>query len=150
MTARKLYLSAGLVLAWLLFVVTRASAATDIGFSPATDGTYRCITYCTGFTTDDPAHSVQYVNLQYAGAPGFTVTVQVDGKTYQGTTPLLPPVGVALINREFDSATQSFTSDNSYVITTLSYTLKRTCTRSGRGQHCTSWYFVTGGSVTLP
>jgi hypothetical protein len=112
-----------------------ASSAVPVTFTPGP--TYACTTYCTGYVTTDPATTVDYVNLQYAGVySGYRLTVSVNGKVYQGLESA-PATGGALYN-----------ADGTFItVSNISYTYKRTCTSSGRGQHCTSWYFVNSGTV---
>ena len=122
--------------------------ANAFDFSLDTSGS--CGTYCSGYVTDDPAYTVDYVNDQYSGSPNrFRETISINGKVYSGYA-TGPDGGGVLFNSTFDSVTQTFTSDGTYVtLSNLSYAYRHTCTHSGRGQHCTSWYWITGGTVTV-
>ena len=100
-------------------------------FSPATDGSYHCISYCSGYVTDS-ANTVEYVNLTNLQK----LTISIDGKAYSGTN--IPGQSVTLL-----------ASDGTYALVSVQYWTKRTCTHSGRGQHCTTWTFVTSGTFAI-
>ena len=120
----------------LLALVTGVAQAAGFTYSPATDGSYKCANYCTGYTTSDPAHSVDYVNIAAAG----TITVSVDGAYYRATYNIGDLAYPVLLT---NSAT------GGYVTMTFQYTTKHTCVRSGRGQHCTTFLYAYQGTVTL-
>jgi hypothetical protein len=134
----------------LLIALTLAlagMAAHAFDFSPAPNQS--CGTYCTGYVTTDPAYTIDYVNYTYQGGgsayPGYyRITVSVNGKVFQGSS-----TDGILYNSTFDSVTQTFTSDGTFV-TISDYTTnsRRSCVRSGRGQHCTTWNWIVSGTVT--
>jgi len=129
-----------------LGMATAVQASTTFDFSPATDGSYTCGTYCSSYVTTS-ADTVEYANLTWNGN-GYKVTVSVDGKSYSGIT-AAPDSGGVLVNTYFDSVSQTFKSDGTVItLSNVGYSYKRTCTRSGRGQHCTSWYWIVSGTVT--
>jgi hypothetical protein len=132
----------------LALALMAAGVANAFDFYAATDGSYTCGTYCVGFTTSDGS-TLSYVNLQVASvyAPTqLTVTLNVNGKTYQGRS-FVPIVGAVLTNREFNSATQTWYSDGSQITVDVNFNTARV----GCGRYCTrTRYFATGGSVTLP
>lgn len=128
-----------------LLALSSVSQAGTFTYSPATDGSYRCITYCTGFVTSDPAHTVQYVNLQLYSAGLYRITMSVDSVTYSGIyadpTQQNQLVEQSIVNGVVVHGSRT-------ILASANYTTKRTCTGSGRGQHCTTWYFANSGSVT--
>lgn len=73
----------------LTLLVSGAANAWD--FNQNTDGTWVCPSYCTGYHTTDPAHTVNLVNVnngtvQYVNGvwqQSHTFTVNVDGVNYQ-------------------------------------------------------------------
>ena len=99
---------------------------------------YYCTTCCVGYETNDPADTVDYVNLRFTNTTSQdkTLTISINGKAYSGHGD--PTVGIT-----------AAAADGTYVIVTANYWTKRKCTVSGRAQHCTTWLFVTGGNFTL-
>lgn len=114
-----------------------ANAATTFTFA-ASDG-YTCPSYCLGFATSDPAHTVGYVNVQLNSvyAPSqYKITMSVDGVTYQGIT--------------YDPSTMfTLTAGSTSIAASVVFTTTRTCTHSGRGQTCTWRFHATSGAVGL-
>lgn len=124
-----------LLLALTLFTAA-AQAAT---FSPAVDGTYNCISYCTGYVTDDPATTVDWANVTVAstGAMGtvLQLVISVNGVTYKGYSTTW-------------STPQPVTgTDGTTRLISASWSTTTRCVRSGRGQTCTQRRFVTSGTV---
>jgi hypothetical protein len=108
--------------------------ANAFDFSPGP--TYSCGTYCTGYVTTDPTVTVDYANLRWTGSQYQTV-LSLNGKVFSGYSP-----GTA-INGPL------YASDGTFVtLTNETTSYKRTCTTSGRGQHCTSWFWVVSGTAT--
>lgn len=121
-----------------LILALPALAAGSFSFSPATDGTYRCINYCTGYVTDS-VDTVEFTNLTIVSTTSrdLKLTIQIDGVYYTGVLPLgdgSQPVMVSALG-------------GGYAMVTVAYTSKTTCTHSGRGQHCTTWRYVNSGTV---
>ena len=116
-----------------------AGAATTVNFAAATDGTYVCYTYCMGFTTDDPSYAVDYVNIQFyspsASGNLYRVVVSLNGLVYSA---IGNPASIALT-----------AADGAVLVAVIQYNQRTTCTNSGRGQHCTTRYYPTGGSLLL-
>lgn len=123
-----------------LLLAGYANAATSFTFSPATDGTYVCPSYCLGFTTSDPAHSIEYINVQ-AGplvliggvyTNTYALTLGIDGSVYHATS--------------YGSG-QAFSAPG--LMASVNWATSRTCTGSGKGQHCTNRYHANTGSLAL-
>ena len=125
-----------IIIAALVGFAGYALAGTSFNFAAAADGTYLCPSYCQGFVTDDPAHTVGYVNIQL-GTPYapqyYNVTMSVDGATYKGTT--------------YDPAQPFVMNGPAQITVALQYQYTRTCTHSGRGQTCVSRYRTYAGNV---
>lgn len=111
-----------------------ANAATSFSFAANTDGTYTCSTYCIGFETSDPAHTVDYVNVQLSSnSPvAYKITLSVDGVSYQGIS---------------SGSGASFTAPG--LLANVVWSTTRTCTHSGRGQSCYTRYHAVSGSLAL-
>ena len=126
--------------------IASAAQAGTFDFSPASN--YSCGTYCTGYWSSDTNYVVDYANLQYAGTSnGWKLVVSVNGKVFAGYT-LSPTQGGVLYNQTFDSVTQTWSSDGTFItLSNVTTGYRHTCTRSGRGQHCTSWYWIVSGTV---
>jgi len=115
-----------------------AQASTDFTFAPAADGSYTCYTYCVGFDSSDPNHTVEA-----ASAFGGRYMVEVDGVTYTSYT------NGGVFN-EVDLVNGIAVTGPRTLIATIQYTTKRTCVRSGRVPHCTTYQYAYAGSVSLP
>ena len=120
--------------------IASAAQAGTFDFSPASN--YSCSTYCTGYWSSDTHYVgdnvVDYTDLQYAGTSlGYGMVVSVNGKTFTGYT-LDPTVGGVL-----------YMESNGTFITLSNVTTnyRHTCTRSGRGQHCTTWNWIVSGTI---
>jgi hypothetical protein len=127
-------------------LATAAQASTDFTFGAAADGSYSCITYCTGFATTDPAHTVGAAGVTWNGAT-YRLMVQVDGVSYVGAVTAQQQV-VQLTEQDIVNGIAVY--GPSTLLASAQWTTKRTCTHSGRGQHCTTWYFPYSGTVSLP
>lgn len=110
----------------LLTTLLAASTAQAMNFSPSVDGTHVCAgnTTCYGYLTDT-ADTVDYINISSG-----RITLSINGQTYSGISP---------------GSGQQFQAGDKLV--TLIWTSRRTCTGSGRGQHCQSWLYANSGSV---
>ena len=131
----------------LVLTLAGVGVANAFDFSPASN--YSCGTYCTGYWSSDTAYTLDYANLQYASTTlGYKMVVSVNGKTFAGYS-LVPTDGGVLYNQTFNSVTQTFSSDGTFVtLSNVTTDYRRTCTRSGRGQHCTTWNWIVSGTVT--
>lgn len=129
-----------IVLAACVLFIGTANAATSFTFAPATNGTYVCPSYCMGFTTSDPAHTVDFVTIGNGPmvlvggvwTSTYTLTLGIDGVTYRGTSM---------------GSGQSFSAPG--LMASVTWTSSRTCTHSGRGQTCTTRHYGNTGSVAL-
>lgn len=119
-----------------------ASAGTSFTFAAATDGSYRCSnpSMCMGFTTSDAVYSVDSVNVGNTLAGGKSITIIVNGVAYSGT-------GTSAGNTVQGVVVQ--TADGATATVDVSYNTRRTCTSSGRGQHCTTHIYTLSGTVLL-
>lgn len=124
----------------LLACIGTANAATSFTFAPAPNATYVCPSYCMGFITSDPAHTVDFVTIGNGPmvlvggvwTSTYTLTLGIDGVTYRGAS-----LGSG----------QSFSAPG--LMASVTWTSSRTCTHSGRGQTCTTRYYGNTGSVAL-
>lgn len=123
-----------------------SSASTDFTYSAATDGSYYCANWCSGFITSDPAHRVQYVSVAYAGQGLYRLVVTVDSQAYSGYT--AAPGQLSQLT-EYNVVGGIGSYGSSTILASAQYTTKTTCVRSGRGQHCTTFYYPFAGSVSL-
>ncbi len=114
-----------------LLLASSLAQAADFTFSPAIDGSYVCPSYCMGFVTSDPAHTVDYINITSGTLGTNTFTVSVDGVVYQKQNAVSP----------FSVNGATFG---------INFTTTRTCTHSGRGQTCYTRYHANTGSVSTP
>jgi hypothetical protein len=119
-----------------------APASTSFTFAAATDGSYRCSnpSLCVGFTASDDAYSVDSVNVGNTLGGGKSITIVINGVAYSGT-------GTAVGNSVQGVAVQS--ADGMSAIVDISYNSRRACTKSGRGQHCTTHTSTVSGSVSM-
>lgn len=128
------------LLALTLLASGYANAATSFTFAPAPNATYVCSPSCMGFTTSDPAHTVDFVTIGNGPmvlvgsvwTSTYTLTLGIDGVTYRGTSM---------------GSGQSFTAPG--LMASVTWATSRTCTHSGRGQTCTTRYYANTGSVAL-
>lgn len=127
-----------MIWAGLLVSGGAAQAGTDLTFAAATDGTFVCKTYCVGYVTDNPAHTVDSVYLQKRSGSYYVFNVSVDGKIYTGSGwSVIPSVLTA--------------SDGSYILAaTNSYNQQYQCAHSGRVTVCVTNYQVYTGTVSIP
>lgn len=101
-----------------------ALADTDVAFTQTP----------TGYVTDNPAYTVTQASVAPLDLYGnLKLTLSVNGVIYQG--PLYSTL---------------YASDGTSISAAVTYTTRRACTRSGRGQHCQNYYNVTDGTITLP
>lgn len=121
-----------------------AGVANAFDFSAATDGTYGCTNYCYGYTTDDPAFAVDYVNMVYSGTKAvtggytntYTLVLSVNGVTYRKYGVTYPDVNPFVATDIAGSGA------------TITATVKYNAVRQGCGRYCTrTAYRVTGGTV---
>ena len=131
-----------LLFSCLAMLSSVASASTSFTFAAATDGSYRCSnpSLCVGFTTSDDAYSVDSVNVGNTLSGGKSITIVINGVAYSGT-------GTAIGNSVQGVAARS--ADVTNAIVDVSYNTRRTCTTSGRGQHCTTYTYTVSGSVSM-
>jgi hypothetical protein len=115
----------------LSLLLSGAVQASDFTFTQNTDGTWTCPSYCTGYTTSDPSHSIDYVNVLSGTAGTYSFTISLDGTAYHAL-----------------NATSPFTVSG--VTFAVNFTTTRTCTHSGRGQTCVTRYHAVDGSVSAP
>jgi hypothetical protein len=110
-----------------------------------------CITYCSGFTTSDPAVSLDYISY------GLT-SLSVNGKIYadpnvRADAVLVQTVVNTLYKKIFirQLTDEPYTSvDGSVVFLTTTYQETHTYTSSGRAHAWITKYYELGGSLTLP
>jgi hypothetical protein len=119
-----------------------ASAGTSFTFAAATDGSYRCTnpSMCMGFTTSDADYLLKSVNVGNTVGGDKMITIVINGVAYSGTgSPSGNTVQGAVVRA----------ADGTTAIVDISYNTRRTCTSSGRGQHCTTYIFTVSGTVLL-
>ncbi len=120
-----------------------ARAATVVTIGPASD----CPTYCSGFRTDNPAVTIDWINSYYNG----TTLISVNGVVYRGNaafTLVSQPAANTTIMQE--SNIRCVAADGTAV--TLSESIRQIVTHvnSGRAHYTLTRRFVLGGTVTLP
>lgn len=130
----------------LVGLIGAASASTDFTYSAATDGSYLCGTYCSGFVSSDAAHTVEYANVTYYYGATFRVAVSVDGQSYQGYT---TSPGTLSQLTELNIVNGIAVYGTRTILASEQYTTRTTCVRQGRGQHCRTTFYTFAGSVSL-
>jgi hypothetical protein len=134
-----------LLLAVMAFATGYASAATTVNFGAASS----CPTYCTGFTTDNPAYTLNWLNATYALTSPQHTLLAVNGVTYSGATTALPQ-GTVNGHAFYQVSGVLQASDGSTV--TINYALQYWTTRvvSGRDAgHIVQHRAIDGGALTL-
>jgi hypothetical protein len=134
------------LIALSLLAVGAANAATTVEFSAASS----CPTYCTGFTTDNEAYSLDWLNAVYANSNPPHTLLSVNGATYSGNTTALVTGSVG--THTFYDVSGSLQASNGSTIG-VDYKLEYWTTRvvSGRDAgHTVAHRMVDGGTFTLP
>lgn len=117
----------------LALLSVAAQAATSFSFYPDPNGGYYCTNWCTGFATSD-AHTVDYVMVKVVSPylpVIYQVTLSIDGVAYQG-----------------NSSGSGATFQAGTLLASVNWATVRTCTGSGRYQHCVNHYNTTQGNVS--
>jgi hypothetical protein len=120
-----------------------SAAQADTVVTYARDASQPCYNYCTAYTTDNSAVSMDFGNVRIASVylpTSYSVTVHVNGISYSA---------VAYAS-QWAAGVPVYAIDGSYLTLTANWSSKTTCVRSGRGQHCTTWYFLNSGTLTYP
>lgn len=95
---------------------------------------------CVGFVASDSDYSVDSVNVGNTPGGGKTITIIVNGTAYSGT-------GNVVGNSVQGVVAQA--ADGSSAMVDVTYNSRRTCTVSGRAQHCTTYTYTVSGTVAL-
>jgi hypothetical protein len=129
------------VTALVVAVAASVQAGTVFDFGPAS----YCPTYCTGFTTDNPAYTVDYINPRYNN----TTIVSVNGVVYRG-----PMAWVAIGTNGTHTVCQESVvltaTDGRYIMATITEEYWVTVVNSGRAHGYLPHNYVTGGTITIP
>lgn len=121
---------ATLLVAALAFAAGYANAATTFDFTAVSGG----------YVTNDPSHTVEAVNIaNYDLYGNKTVTISVDMVWYK-VSPGVADLGAPNLATATDGSGRTIT-------VSVLYTTTRTCTHSGRAQHCTTYYAADSGTV---
>jgi len=130
----------GLLLSVFGYIGMAQADSVTFNFSPATDGSYVCYNYCTGYVIDVPSYTVDSVNVVvnsiYAGPTAYKVIISINSDYYVGYT---SGSGVSMVARD---------STGVAVNAVVSWSTRTACVRSGRGQHCTQYRTATVGTIT--
>lgn len=144
MTFSKMFSSFVLVLATL--ATASAQGQTLVNFGPATS----CPSYCTGFTTDNAAVSVDYINPYNYG----NLAIQVNGVRYTGNvtysvTEVISATYPTMQILQSDDV-NAYAPDGSFVVVKVKVRKTTRKINNGRAHYYLTKYFVESGTVTLP
>ena len=126
----------------MLLAASPAFAQTVVNFGPAES----CPTYCTGFTTDNPDVTVDWINSSYNG----TTIISVNGVVYSGPASfeIVSSCGTrCYIEQETDVPLHA--ADGSSIQVTIVLRQTTVYVNSGRAHYYLTRRFVLSGSVTL-
>jgi len=112
-----------------------AGVANAFDFYPAQTG-YTCSTYCSGYATSDPAHTVGSVTITSNPYGQLRAGIVVDGVGYQ-TSPYVADFTTPILALALDNSGRS-------IYVTLVYHTRIT----GTGRYRKTWYDTTTGTVT--
>ena len=116
-----------------------AQAATDINF-----------TVTSGGIVTDTDDVIDYANIGYVNSAygAYRVVVSVNGQAYTGYTDT-PETQFKAAASNIVNGIMTYDNSNQIKVS-VEWTSRRSCTHSGRGQHCSTFYNVTAGEVLLP
>ena len=126
-----------------ILLATPVLAQTVVNFGPATS----CPTYCTGFTTDDPNVTVDWINSWYNG----TTLLSVNGVVYSGPAAFTVTSSCGTrcsIEQETDVPLHA--ANGSSILATIQMRQTTVYVNSGRAHYYLTRRYVLGGSLTAP
>lgn len=125
-----------------LTLAASGQAATVFNFGPAGS----CPTYCNGFTTDNPAYTIDYVNPRY----NATTIVSINGVVYRGNSSWVA-TGVNGTHTIYTETNVLLTAtDGTSIHATITEEYWTTKVNSGRAHYTIQHNYVTGGSISIP
>lgn len=120
-----------------LLLAAHAHASTAFSFWANTDGTWQCPSYCIGFSTDDPAHSIGSIDVS-PGAVVLVGGVWVQSYNYNIFVDGVSHVAHNITRQPFVAGTGTFTVNFTIVVI-----------KQANG-HRTTYLHANSGSVLLP
>ena len=127
----------------VLLMTPPAFGQTVVNFGAAAS----CPTYCTGFTTDNPAVTVDWINSWYNGS----TLMSVNGVVYKGTAAfsISSSCGTSCY-LEQETNVPLYATDGTSILATIAIKQTTTYVNSGRAHYYLTRRFVLGGSITIP
>ena len=132
----------GAVAALGLTVAASSQAAKVFNFGPAA----YCPTYCSGFTTDNSAYTIDFINPRYNN----TTIISVNSVVYRAPAAWVA-VGVNGTHTIYQESNLLLTAaDGSHIRATITEEYWTTRVNSGRAHYTLPHTYVTGGTITIP
>lgn len=129
------------------YMAGQAKAETIVNFGPAAS----CPTYCTGFTTDNPAYVLNWLNPTYALTTAPRTLLSLNSAQYAGATG--PVIFLAMVGTHSLYQVEGDLFDANDNPIHVKYVLEFWTTKvvSGRDAgHIVQHRMVDSGAITLP